>query len=108
VDIGGIKVLALSLEGVEAKSLRDTLDQLKSKLGKSLVVLVAVNNEKVNVVAGMSRDCLDTLPEAKEWVAMICGRGGGRPDMAQGGGPKPDDLDQRLAAIIEKVKEVVL
>ncbi len=103
--IGGVNVLAAKLMGVEAKTLRDTLDQLKNKLGKAVVVLVAVNDNKLNVVAGVSKECLGQVPSAGEFVRIICGKGGGRDDMAQGGGEMPDDLDERIAKVEAMVAE---
>lgn len=104
-EFNGIKVLATKLVGVEAKTLRDTMDQLKNKLGKSVVVLAAVNEQKLNVVAGVSKDCIGQVPPAGDYVRVICGRGGGREDMAQGGGQLPDDLDERLAKVEAMIEE---
>lgn len=106
-DVAGVKVLAVKLEGVEPKSLRGTLDQLKNKLGSSVVVLVGVNDDRINVVAGISKDNIGKVPAPKDLVALICGKGGGRDDMAQGGGVLPADLDQRLSAITELVKKAM-
>jgi alanyl-tRNA synthetase len=89
VDIGGIKVLAANLEGADPKSLRDTVDQLKNKLGKAVVILAATEDGKVSLVAGVTKDETAKVKagELMNFVAaQLGGKGGGRPDMAQGGG----------------------
>lgn len=106
-NIDGIHVLAVRLDGAEPKSLRGTLDQLKNKLGSAVIVLVGVNDGRVNVVAGISKDCIGKVPAPSDLVAQICGKGGGRDDMAQGGGQLPSDLDARLARITTMVKEAL-
>ncbi len=103
VDIHGIKVLAAKLDGVEAKGLRDLLDQFKSKLGTCAVVLAVVNEDKVSLAAGVSKDALERVKagELVNHVAQqIGGKGGGRPDMAQAGGNNP----AALAGALESVK----
>ncbi len=101
-DIGGIKVLAAKLEGVDPKSLRDTVDQLKQKMGCSAIVLSTVKDGKVSLIAGVSKDCTDRI-KAGDLVNVVAekvgGRGGGRPDMAQAGGNQPENLDLALAAV---------
>ena len=85
----GIKVLVKTLEGVDAKSLRDTVDQLKNKLGSSIVVVAAKGDDKVAVAAGVSKDCTSVVKAGdivKKIAAQLGGKGGGRPDFAQGGG----------------------
>jgi alanyl-tRNA synthetase len=99
VTVGDVKVLAAHLPGVETKALRDTLDQLKNKLQPAVVVLVGSQNNAMQVVAGVSKDIVGKVPPAKDYVVAICGKGGGRADMAQGGGALPKDLDKRLASI---------
>lgn len=88
-DVQGIKVLSASLEGVDPKALRDTVDQLKNKLGSGVVILAAPNEEKVALVAGVTKDLTQRFKagELMQFVAaQLGGKGGGRPDMAQGGG----------------------
>jgi alanyl-tRNA synthetase len=99
VKIGTVSVLAVQLPGADPKSLRTTLDQLKNKLGSSVVVLAAVNGQQMAVVAGVSADLMGRVPPAPHYVQLLCGKGGGRPDMAQGGGDLPADLAARLASI---------
>ncbi len=108
VDIQGVKVLAARLDGVEVKSLRDTLDQLKNKLGSAAVVLATVADNKVQLVAGVTADQTQHL-RAGELVNAVAeqvgGRGGGRPDMAQAGGKKPEALDAALRSVPAWVQE---
>ena len=99
-DIGGIRVVAARLEGVDAKALRDSVDQLKSKLGNAAIVLASASDGKASLVAGVGGAALEKL-KAGELVAHIAaqigGKGGGRPDMAQGGGSDGEALRQALA-----------
>jgi len=102
VDIDGIKVLAAKLDGVDAKSLRDTVDQLKNKLGAAAVVLAAVDGDKVSLVAGVTKNETQRL-RAGDLVNSVAqqvgGKGGGRPDLAMAGGKDPSGLDEALAAV---------
>nr|VFK52806.1 MAG: alanyl-tRNA synthetase [Candidatus Kentron sp. TUN]VFK53399.1 MAG: alanyl-tRNA synthetase [Candidatus Kentron sp. TUN]VFK56910.1 MAG: alanyl-tRNA synthetase [Candidatus Kentron sp. TUN] len=108
VSIDGIQVLAAKLENIDPKSLRDTLDQLKDKLGSAVVVLATVQEEKVHLVAGVTRDYTDRLA-AKSLVNFVAqqvgGKGGGRPDMAQAGGNNPSGLNAALDSVHGWVKE---
>ncbi len=108
VDVAGIKVLAMRLEGADAKSLRTAADQFKDKLGESVVLLGTVEIDKVTLVAGVSKTLTDRL-RAGDLMAFVAnrvgGKGGGRPDMAQGGGPLVAELDGALAAVVGWVKE---
>jgi alanyl-tRNA synthetase len=101
-EVSGIKLLATKVEGVEANGLRDLLDQVKARLGSGAIVLAAVEGEKVSLVAGVSADLTQWLKagEVLNHVAQqIGGKGGGRPDMAQGGGTQPAALPQALASL---------
>ncbi len=101
-EIAGVKVLATQLEGADAKSLRDSVDQLKNKLGTAVVMLAAVEGDKVSLVAGVTQDVTDRLKagELMRHVAtQVGGKGGGRPDMAQGGGTDVAALDAALASV---------
>jgi len=107
VEIDGIKVLATKVEGVEAKSLRDMLDQLKTKLGSGVVVLAAVEDDKVSLVAGVTKDLTDRVKAGdliKNLAAQLGGKGGGRPDMAQGGGTDVAALPAAIASVAELVR----
>ncbi|WP_127476331.1 alanine--tRNA ligase [Sulfurivermis fontis] len=102
VEVAGIKVLAANLEGVDPKALRDTLDQLKNKLGSAAIVLAAVQGDKISLVAGVTKDLTDRLQAGKllqEVAQQVGGKGGGRADMAQGGGTEPAKLPAALAAV---------
>jgi alanyl-tRNA synthetase len=101
-DVGGIKVLAKTLEGADAKTLRDTVDQLKNKLGSAALVLASVQDSKVSLVAGVTKDSTDRIKagDLVNFVAQqVGGKGGGRPDMAQAGGNDPAALPAALAAV---------
>ena len=92
VDIGGVKVLAAKLEGADPKGLRDTLDQLKNKLGSAVVVLATETDGKVSLVAGVTKDLTGRIKAGdlvKAAAEKVGGKGGGRPDMAQAGGNDP-------------------
>ncbi|HVJ29104.1 MAG TPA: alanine--tRNA ligase [Gammaproteobacteria bacterium] len=100
--VNGIKVLSARLDGADAKALRDTADQLKSKLGSGVVVLGAVEGDKVFLVASVTPDLTGRLKAGeliKPVAELVGGRGGGRPDFAQAGGTKPDQVDAALALV---------
>ena len=110
VDVAGIKVLAAKLDGVEAKALRDTADQLKNKLGKAAIVLATVNGEKVSLVAGVTKAETSKIKagDLVNHVAhQIGGKGGGRPDMAMAGGSDVAALDGALASVVSWIEEKV-
>jgi alanyl-tRNA synthetase len=100
-EINGVKVLVARLEGADSKALRDTMDQLKNKLGSAAIVLTSEDDGKVRVVAGVTKDQTPTI-KAGDLVniaaAEVGGKGGGRPDMAQAGGSQPENIDKALAA----------
>jgi alanyl-tRNA synthetase len=105
--VGGVKVLAVQIEGADAKALRDSVDQLKQKLGSSVVVLATVQDGKVVLVAGVSADLVAQLKAgdiAGEVAAQIGGRGGGRADFAQAGGTEPEKLGAALASVENMVR----
>jgi alanyl-tRNA synthetase len=107
-DIDGIKVLAKRLDGVDPKSLRETVDQLKNKLGTAALVLAAVNDDKVSLVAGVTKDSTDRIKagDLVNYVAQqVGGRGGGRADMAQAGGNNPEALEAALAAVPDWIRQ---
>jgi alanyl-tRNA synthetase len=107
-EIDGIKVLAAQVEGADAKSLRDTLDQLKNKLGKAAIVLAAVNDGKVALVAGVTKEETVRIKAGNlvnHVAQQVGGKGGGRPDMAQAGGSDPSALPQALESVAAWVTE---
>jgi alanyl-tRNA synthetase len=100
--VNGIKVLATRIDGADAKSLRDTADQLKDRLGSGVVVLGTVEGDKVHLVASISKDLTSRLKAGeviKPIAELVGGRGGGRPDFAQAGGNRPDKIDEALALV---------
>ncbi len=106
-EIAGIKVLAAQLDGADSKSLRDTVDQLKNKLGSSAIILSSVDNGKITLIAGVSKDATDKI-RAGDLVSHVAsqvgGKGGGRPDLAQGGGNQPDNLEPALSSVNDWIK----
>lgn len=108
VDVNGVKVLAVKLDDVDPKALRDLADQLKNKLGSAALVLAAVSGDKVSLIASVSKDAMDKVKagELVNFVALqVGGKGGGRPDMAQAGGNDPTGLPAALKAVPEWVRE---
>jgi len=101
-DVNGIKVLAARVEGADAQSLRASVDQLKSTLGSSVIVLGTVQDGKAVLVAGVSADLLGRLKAgdiAGAVAAQVGGRGGGRADFAQAGGTQPEHLNAALDGV---------
>jgi alanyl-tRNA synthetase len=84
---------------MDSQTMRTTLDQLKSSLESAIIVLFAVDHSKMNVIAGVSKNIIGKAPSAAMLVRHLCGKGGGRDDMAQGGGVVPDDLDAKIKEI---------
>ena len=107
VEIDGLKVLAHKIEGADAKSLRDTLDQLKNKLGSAAIVLGTSNGDKVSLIAGVTKDQTSRI-KAGDLVNAVAvqvgGKGGGRPDMAQAGGTDPTALDAALQSVPDWIR----
>jgi len=106
VEVQGIKVLAANVEGADAKSLRDTLDQCKNKLGSAVILLSAVTDDKIALIAGVTKDLTDRVKAGdlmREFSQRLGGKGGGKPDMAQGGG---NDV-QALPEVLKRVPEWV-
>ncbi|HJW47319.1 MAG TPA: alanine--tRNA ligase [Lysobacter sp.] len=106
VDVGGVKVVASRLEGFDAKALREAVDRLKQQLGNAVVVLAGANGGKAALIAGVS-DGLSARVRAGELLSHVAsqinGKGGGRPDMAQGGGDDGPALVQALAGVTDWV-----
>ena len=101
-EIAGIKVLASQIEGADGKSLRDTVDQLKNKLGTAAIILSAVDGDKITLIAGVTKDITDKVRAGdlvSHVAAQVGGKGGGRPDMAQGGGNQPKNLTAALDSV---------
>ncbi len=103
VEVNGAKVLAATLEGADVPTLRETMDKLKDKLKSAVILLAAVNEGKVSLIAGVTAD-LTAKAKAGELVNHVAqqvgGKGGGRPDMAQAGGTQPEQLPAALASVL--------
>jgi alanyl-tRNA synthetase len=108
VDVKGVKVLAARLDGADAKTLRDTMDQAKNKLPRSVIVLASSEGERVSLIAGVTADLIAKVKagELVNFVAgQVGGKGGGRADMAQAGGTDSKGLPKALASVQEWVAE---
>jgi alanyl-tRNA synthetase len=110
VDVKGAKVLVATLDGADAKTLRETMDKLKDRLKSAAIVLGAVNDGKVALIAGVTADLTGKLKagELVNYVAQqVGGKGGGRPDMAQAGGTEPAKLPVALQSVKSWVEQRV-
>jgi alanyl-tRNA synthetase len=110
VEAGGFKLLAVRVDGIESKSLRSLVDQLKDRLKSCIVILAAVEQDKIALVAGVSGDLTKQYKAGAlvEFVAkQVGGKGGGRPDMAMGGGTEVAGLAQALAKVPQWVEQQV-
>ncbi|MDE1169008.1 MAG: alanine--tRNA ligase [Pseudomonas sp.] len=108
VDVKGVKVLATRLDGQDGKALLALVDQLKNKLGQGVILLGGVHEDKVVLVAGVTKDLTAKLKAGdlmKQAAAAVGGKGGGRPDMAQGGGIDAGALDAALALTVPFVEQ---
>ncbi len=102
IEINGIKVLAATLEGVDANALRETMDKLKDKLKSAVIVLASVSDGKVSIAAGVTQDVIAKLKAGdlvNHVASQVGGKGGGKPDMAMAGGTDPSQLPQALASV---------
>ena len=103
VDVQGLRVLAARLDGADAKTLRETVDRLKDKLGRAVVVLASVEGSKVQLCAGVTPDAVARGLKAGELVNAVAqplgGKGGGKPDMAMAGGTDAARLPEALAGV---------
>ena len=105
-DISGVKVLVERVEGVDPKALRELVDQLKNKLGSAVVMLASVTDDKVALVCGVTADLTSKYQAGKllaQVAGQIGGKGGGRPDMAQGGGSDAAALPAALKSLLESL-----
>lgn len=109
-DVNGVKVLLTTLEGIDAKTLRETMDKFKSKFGSAVIVLAVTGGEKVQLCAGVTKDLIGKIKagELVNVVASQCGgKGGGKPDMAMAGASDaaavPTALESARAWIAEKL-----
>ena len=107
-EVAGIKVLATRMDGADAKTLRDAVDRFKDKLQNAVVVLGSVDEGKVRLAAGVTKNNTDRIRAGdliKPVAALVGGTGGGRPDFAQAGGTDAAMLDQALASVPAWVEE---
>jgi alanyl-tRNA synthetase len=107
-EVGGIKVLATRMDGADAKTLRDAVDRFKDKLGNGVVVLGSVDDGKVRLAAGVTKNNIDRIRAGdliKPVAELVGGKGGGRPDFAQAGGTDPSKLDAALKSVSGWVAE---
>jgi alanyl-tRNA synthetase len=101
-EIAGVKCLIANLESVDPKSLRGMIDELKNKLGSVVIMLAAVNDDKVSLIAGVTKDLIGKVKAGdlvNHVASQVGGKGGGRPDMAQAGGTQPENVDTALASV---------
>jgi len=107
-DVAGVKVLATVVDGADAKTLRVTMDKVKDKLGSGVILLAAADGDKVALVAGVTKDLTDRIKAGdlmKRVAEQVGGKGGGRPDMAQGGGTDAAALPAALEGVYGWVQE---
>jgi len=110
IEISGIKILAATLEGADANTLRETMDKLKDKLKSAAIVLASVNDGKVSLAAGVTPDLTGKIKagELVNFVAgQVGGKGGGKPDMAMAGGTDANNLPKALASVEGWIKEKI-
>ena len=108
IDINGVKVLAVTLEGADANALRETMDKLKDKLKSAAIVLASVNDGKVSLAAGVTQDLIAKLKAGdlvNHVASQVGGKGGGKPDMAMAGGTDASQLPKALASVEDWVKQ---
>jgi alanyl-tRNA synthetase len=108
IEVCGVRVLSTTLEGADPKTLRDTLDRIKQRLGTGVIVLATVRDDKVNLIAGVTDD-LTSRVKAGDLIGFVAsqvgGKGGGRADMAQAGGTNPASLPAALASVQQWLTE---
>ena len=107
VEVKGVKVLAAAIDGADARALREAVDKLKDRLKPAAIVLGSAEGGKVTLIAGVTQDLTGKL-KAGDLVAHVAsqvgGKGGGRPDMAQGGGTEPGRLSSALESVADWVR----
>ena len=110
VEVNGVKVLAARLEGADSKTLRETMDKLKDKLKTAVIVLVAVDGDKVQIAAGVTADTVGKVKAgelANFCATQVGGKGGGKADMAMAGGTQPAHVGAALASVLGWVSDRV-
>ncbi len=110
IEHNGIKILVKDLQGLDTKALKDTVDLLKDKLKTCIVLLASVQDGKVQLVCGVSKDLISKAKagEIVNFVAQqVGGKGGGKPDMAMAGGTQPQDLHKALDSVMPWLKSIL-
>ncbi|CAM3942458.1 alanine--tRNA ligase [Lederbergia lenta] len=109
-EVNGIKVVANKVQAADMNTLRNMADDLKQKLGSGIIVLASAQNDKVNIIAAVTKDLIEKGYHAgklvKEVAVRCGGGGGGRPDMAQAGGKDPSKIEEAIASVTDWVKTV--
>src|SRR5690625_1064054 len=107
-EVNGVQVVAAELNGADNKALRMAVDKLKDQLGTAVILLAATEGEKITLVAGVTKDVCQQYPAGeliRHVAQQVDGKGGGRPDMAQGGGSNPQALPAALESVTTWVTE---
>lgn len=110
VDVNGVKVVAKRIDGMDRKALMDAVDKLKNELGEAVILLAAVEGDKITLISGVSKPISKQFSAGdlmREVAAKVGGKGGGRPDMAQGGGSDVAQLEAALSGVQEWVANKV-
>ncbi len=106
--VGEIHVISQVIDGADMATLRSTMDGLKDRLQQAVIVLAAIENDQVRLIAGVTKDLTSRMTAGKlvNYVArQVGGKGGGRPDMAQAGGDDPSKLEAALSSVVAWVEE---
>lgn len=106
-NVKGVKVLAHRVDNLERPQMRTLVDQLRDKVGSGVVVLGSANDGKVALIAGVTKDLTGRIQAGKvigQVAQKVGGKGGGRPDMAEAGGDKPEALDAALGEVYKVVE----
>ena len=110
VEHNGIKILVKEIQGLDAKALKDTVDLLKDKLKTCIVLLANVQDGKVQLVCGVSKDLISKVKAGdlvNHVAQQVGGKGGGKPDMAMAGGTQPGELKKALDSFGPWIKSIV-
>ena len=108
IQIGKINILIHRLDGLDAKSLRTAIDKFKSKLGSAIVILGSIHEDKVKLAVGVTKDLNNQISAGnliKSIAEIVGGKGGGRPDFAQAGGPDKEKVDEALKLALKLIKD---
>jgi alanyl-tRNA synthetase len=109
-EVAGIRYLAARMEGMNGKALREFSDQVRDRLGSGVIVLGSESEGKANLLAAVTRDLTDRIQAGRLIGALaekVGGRGGGRPDLAQAGGSRPEGLNEALAGVESLLVELL-